>query len=143
MFAGYWNRPRDTAPALRDGWLHTGDAGSLDEQGRLFFHGRLAVKELIKTGGENLYPAEVEKVLREHAAVADAAVIGVPDAKWGESVRAVCVLRGAVTEQALIDFVGSRIAPYKRPRTVLFADVLPLEADGTHDRAKITALFGA
>jgi acyl-CoA synthetase (AMP-forming)/AMP-acid ligase II len=143
VFAGYWNRPENTALALRNGWLHTGDAGSLDEQGRLFFRGRLAAKELIKSGGENVYPAEVEKVLREHAAVADAAVIGVPDARWGESVRAVCVLRSAVTEQALIDFVGSRIASYKRPRAVVFADVLPLKADGTHDRNRIVALFGS
>lgn len=142
VFSGYWNRPADTALALRDGWLHTGDAGRLDDQGLLFFAGRRPAKELIKTGGENVYPTEVEKTLREHPAVADAAIIGVPDPKWGESVLAICVLADDVTEQALIAFVGERIAHYKRPRAIVFTDALPCKTDGTHDREKIKRLFG-
>ncbi len=143
VFSGYWERPPDNAWTLRDGWLHTGDAGSLDEQGRLFYAGRLPAKELIKSGGENIYPAEVERVLRQHPAVSDASVIGVADAKWGESIRAVCVVNRDVTPRALIDHVGERIAPYKRPRSVVFVSSLPLKQDGTHDRDQIKALFGA
>lgn len=143
VFGGYWERPQDSAWTLRDGWLHTGDAGRIDDRGRLFYTGRLPAKELIKSGGENVYPAEVEKVLREHPDVSDAVVIGVADAKWGESVRAVCVVRNGVTQQALIDYVGERIAHYKRPRSVVFAPSLPFKADGTHDREQIKALFGA
>lgn len=141
VFAGYWGRPADTAKTLRKGWLHTGDAGKLDVQGQLFYVGRMAAKELIKSGGENVYPAEVEKVLREHPAVADVAVIGVPDARWGESVRAVCVARMPVDAQVLIDHVGARIAAHKRPRSVVFTDQLPSKADGSHDREKIKAIF--
>lgn len=144
VFAGYWGRPADTAFALRAGRLHTGDCGRLDAQGLLWYSGRLATKELIKTGGENVYPEEVEAVLRQHPHVVDVAVIGVVDAHWGESVRAICVASDGASpsEQQVIDFVGERIARYKRPRAVVFAAALPKKADGTNDRDRIKQLYG-
>jgi len=141
-FLGYWQQAADTAWALRSGRLHTGDAGSLDPQGRLHYQGRLPAKELIKTGGENVYPAEVEAVLRRHPSIAEAVVIGIADATWGESVLAVCVPRGAPPDaKALIDFVGSQIASYKRPRSIVFAESLPLHGDGSHDRAAVRSQY--
>ena len=103
---------------LRDGWHHTGDIGRLDEEGSLWFVGRKAEKELIKPGGENVYPAEVGKVVLEHPAVLEVSVIGVPDPKFGEGIKAVCVLKPMGTgcgtmspsAQELIDFVAGRIA---------------------------------
>lgn len=144
VFAGYWRRPTDNANVFRSGRLHTGDSGHLDEQGVLWYRGRLATKELIKTGGENVYPEEVEAVLRLHPHVVDVAVIGVADAHWGESVRAICVTSDgtAPSEQQVIDFVGERIARYKRPRAVVFAAALPKKADGTNDRERIKQLYG-
>ena len=144
VFLGYWRRPADNKRAFRDGWLHTGDSGSFDEHGRLWYRGRLAAKELIKTGGENVYPAEVEAVLRQHPALVDAAVIGVPDARWGEAVKAVCALASGVTpsESEVIDFVARRIARYKRPRFVVFVPALPKKSDGTNDRESIRRLYG-
>ncbi len=144
VFLGYWRRPADNALVFRDGCLHTGDSGYFDGLGRLWYSGRLASKELIKTGGENVYPAEVEAVLRQHPALLDVAVIGVADAKWGESVLAVCVgAKGEMpSEQDVIDFVGERIARYKRPRKVVFVPGLPKKADGTNDRERIRQLHG-
>ncbi len=144
VFAGYWQRPADNAQVFRSGRLHTGDSGHVDTSGLLWYGGRLATKELIKTGGENVYPEEVEAVLRLHPHVADAAVIGVADAQWGEAVHAICVASDATTlsEEQLIDFVGERIARYKRPRTVVFAAGLPKKADGSNDRDRIKQLYG-
>ncbi|WP_372656971.1 AMP-binding protein [Hydrogenophaga sp.] len=143
VFAGYWQRPADNAQVFRSGRLHTGDSGHLDAQGVLWYSGRLATKELIKTGGENVYPDEVETVLRLHPQVVDVAVIGVVDAHWGESVRAICVAAEGArpSEQELIDFVGERIARYKRPRVVVFAATLPKKADGSNDRERIKQLY--
>ncbi|PUE44413.1 AMP-binding protein [Limnohabitans sp. 2KL-51] len=143
VFVGYWGRPDVSAATLRGGWLHTGDVGKFDPYGRLVYVGRLPNKELIKSGGENVYPEEVEQVLRTHPAIVDVAVFGVADKRWGESVRAVCVIRSMVDSQGLIEFVGERIASYKRPRSVIFADSLPSKADGTHDRDAIKAAFGS
>lgn len=144
VFAGYRGRPAETARTLRDGCLHTGDSGRFDAQGRLWYVGRLAVKELIKTGGENVYPSEVEAVLRQHPALREVAVIGVPDPSWGEAIKAVCTVAdgAAPTEQELIDFVAERIARYKRPRFVIFVPALPKQADGSTDRERIRQLYG-
>ena len=142
VFVGYWGRPEVSATTLRDGWLHTGDIGKFDTHGRLIFVGRLPNKELIKSGGENVYPEEVEQILRTHSAIVDVAVIGVPDKRWGESVRAVCVTSSNVEPQELIDFVGERIANFKRPSSVILVDSLPSKSDGTHDRDFIKATFG-
>jgi acyl-CoA synthetase (AMP-forming)/AMP-acid ligase II len=144
VFKGYWNLPEDTAYTFREGWHHTGDLGRFDEDGFLWYAGRKAEKELIKPGGENVYPAEVEKVILQHPAVEKVVVFGVPDPKWKEGIKAVCQLkqRQALEPQGLIDFVGERIARYKKPQYVEFVSSLPLKEDGSPDRAKIKALYG-
>jgi fatty-acyl-CoA synthase len=127
---GYWNRPEETAKTIRDGWLYTGDAGFMDEDGYVFIHDR--VKDMIISGGENVYPAEVESALHEHPAIAEVAVIGVPDEKWGETVKAIVVLRpdAELTEDELIAWSRTRIAGFKAPKSVDFAQVLPRNASG-------------
>jgi long-chain acyl-CoA synthetase len=136
---GYWDRPADSARLLRGGWLHTGDNGRIDDQGHLWYMGRLPEKELIKTGGENVYPAEIEAVILEHPEIAEVVVIGVPDPRWGEAIQAVCVAKSKVhpTQEELAEFVGDRIARYKRPRIVVFVEALPKKADGSVDRKAI------
>jgi acyl-CoA synthetase (AMP-forming)/AMP-acid ligase II len=127
---GYWKRPEETASGFRDGWLRSGDAGRIDAEGYLYIEDR--VKDMIITGGENVYPIEIETVLRQHPAVADVAVIGVPDERWGEAVKAVVVLKpnAAAADAELMEFCRGRIAGYKRPRSVAFVDALPRTALG-------------
>ncbi len=119
---GYWDAVQQRPFKPADAWHRTGDLGRLDEDGWLWFAGRATHKQLIKTGGENVYPAEVEQVLLEHPAVTEAFVFGQPDDRWGEAVHAACVLRpGAVVAEAeLIGFVEQRLARYKRPQSVRF-----------------------
>jgi acyl-CoA synthetase (AMP-forming)/AMP-acid ligase II len=145
VFRGYWRREADTAHTFRADWHHTGDMGRFDEDGYLWYAGRSPAKELIKPGGENVYPAEVEKAIREHPAIADVAVIGVPDAQWGEAIKAVCVCRPgrSVAAAELIDFVAGRIARFKKPKHVVFVAALPKTAQGATDRAKVKADYGA
>ncbi|MFJ2692078.1 long-chain fatty acid--CoA ligase [Pseudomonas sp. NPDC087336] len=130
IMQGYWNKPEETARALRDGWLYTGDAAYMDEQGYLFIVDRL--KDMIVSGGENVYSAEVENVLARHPAVALAAVIGVPHEQWGEAVHAVVVRKpGAqVDAEQLRLYCREFIAGYKCPKSVEFRDELPLSAAG-------------
>jgi len=144
VFKGYWNLPEDTAQIFREGRHHTGDLGRFDEEGFLWYAGRKAEKELIKPGGENVYPAEVEKVILQHPAIEKTVVIGVPDPKWKEGIKAVCQLRKghSLDPQALIDFVGEHIARYKKPRVVQFVEELPVLQDGSIDRAKVKRLYG-
>ena len=144
VFQGYWNLPQDTAYAFRGGWHHTGDLGRFDPAGFLFYAGRKAEKELIKPGGENVYPAEVEKVILEHPALAQAVVFGVPDPKWKEGIKAVCILKAGqnVDARELIVFVGQRIASYKKPQYVEFVKSFPVLKDGSPDRAKLKELYG-
>jgi acyl-CoA synthetase (AMP-forming)/AMP-acid ligase II len=144
VFQGYWNLPEDTAYTFREGWHHTGDLARFDEEGFLWYAGRKAEKELIKPGGENVYPAEVEKVIMQHPAVEKTVVFGVPDPKWGEGVKAVCQLREgqSLEPQELTDFVGVRIARYKKPQYVEFVSDLPLREDGSPDRDKVKKLHG-
>lgn len=144
VFKGYWNLPGDTAHTFRDGWHHTGDLGRLDEDGYLWFEGRALEKELIKTGGENVYPSEVENVVRQHPLVKDVAVIGVLDSHWGEAIKAVCVLEPGsfLSEADLIDFVAQRIARFKKPKYVVYVDELPRNASGCVDRNKVREGFG-
>jgi acyl-CoA synthetase (AMP-forming)/AMP-acid ligase II len=130
VLGGYWRNPEATAASFTDGWFHTGDVGRWDADGYLYIVDRK--KDMILTGGENVYPREVEEVLYRHPAVADAAVIGAPDLKWGEKVVAVIVARAGheVTGADLVAFCRHEIAGYKRPRHVTFIDVLPRNASG-------------
>jgi long-chain acyl-CoA synthetase len=128
---GYFNRPAETAAALTpDGWLRTGDGGHLDEDGYLFLADR--IKDMIVSGGENVYPVEVEEALAQHADVADVAVIGVPDAHWGEAVKALVVPRPGArpAPEDLIAFARERLAGYKLPRSVDLVDELPRTLSG-------------
>jgi acyl-CoA synthetase (AMP-forming)/AMP-acid ligase II len=144
VFNGYWNLSKETGYTLREGWHHTGDQGKLDEDGFLWYAGRKAEKELIKPGGENVYPAEVEKVILQHPAVEKTVVFGVPDPRWKEGIKAVCQLKEgrALEPQELIDFVGERIARFKKPQYVQFVSDIPLLEDGLPDRAKVKGMYG-
>ncbi|WP_337187926.1 long-chain-fatty-acid--CoA ligase [Phenylobacterium sp.] len=130
LMSGYWNMPEATTEALRGGWLHTGDAGYLDAEGYLFIRDR--IKDMIVSGAENVYPAEVEGVLYKHPAVAEAAVIGVPDARWGEMVMAVIVAKpdAAVTQDQLDVFCRDHLGGFKVPRRYEFLSALPRNASG-------------
>jgi long-chain acyl-CoA synthetase len=144
VFKGYWNLAEDNARTFRNDWHHTGDMGRFDEDGFLFYAGRKPEKELIKPGGENVYPAEVEAVIQEHPAVAETVVFGVPDPKWKEGIKAVCVLNPGqdLDAEALVKFVGERIARYKKPQYVEFVAELPKSGDGAVDRSKVKATYG-
>jgi long-chain acyl-CoA synthetase len=131
VMAGYFERPEETAAALTpDGWLRTGDGGYLDEDGYLFLTDR--IKDMIVSGGENVYPVEVEEALAHHPDVAEVAVIGVPDERWGETVKALVVPRSRRTPTAdeLVEFARTRLAGYKLPRSIEFVDDLPRTATG-------------
>ena len=131
VMKGYWNMPEETAEAIVDGgWFRSGDAGFIDADGYVYIHDR--VKDMIVSGGENVYPAEVENILMSHPAIADVAVIGIPDEKWGETPKAVVVRKAGVevTEQEIIDFTKERLAKFKCPTSVDWIDVLPRNPSG-------------
>ncbi|MBU6373006.1 MAG: long-chain-fatty-acid--CoA ligase [Alphaproteobacteria bacterium] len=130
VMKGYWNKPDATADTIRNGWLHTGDAAYKDEEGFFFIYDR--VKDMIVTGGENVYPAEVENAIFGHPAVADVAVIGVPDDKWGEAVKAVVVAKPGATidPAAIIAHAKERIAGYKVPKSIDVVDAIPRNPSG-------------
>jgi acyl-CoA synthetase (AMP-forming)/AMP-acid ligase II len=144
VFQGYFGQPDVTAYTLRNGWHHTGDVGRFDDEGWLYYVRRKPEKELIKPGGENVYPAEVESVIVQMDGVAAACVYGIPDVKWGEAIKAVVEVRPAdrYTAQHVIDFVGSKIARFKRPHAVAFTDALPRTAGGAVDREAVKARWG-
>ncbi|MCK9275370.1 MAG: AMP-binding protein [Syntrophales bacterium] len=144
VFQGYWGLEKETAYTFRNGWHHTGDIGRFDEDGYLWYVKRKAQKELIKPGGENVYPAEVEKAILEHGDIAEASVIGVPDETWGEAIKAVCVLKKGkeITPDQLIHYVASKIARYKKPKYVVFVDSLPRTEEGEIDRAAVKKEHG-
>ncbi len=127
---GYWKLPEKTAETIVDGWLHTGDAGYVDEEG--FFYIRDRVKDMIVSGGENIYPAEVENALFGHPAIQDVAVIAVPDKKFGEAALAICVLKPdtSTNDEELIAFCRDHLAGYKTPRQYAFVDELPRNPSG-------------
>lgn len=139
---GYWNKPDASAEATRNGWFHTGDAGCFDEDGHLYVLDR--VKDMVITGGENVYAAEVENVLFGMPEVLEAAIIGLPDEKWGEAVTAVVVARPGqpVTEKTVIDRCREAMAHYKAPRRVIFTDVLPRNAMGKVLKRDLRASYG-
>lgn len=140
---GYWNRPEETAKTIVDGWLYTGDLARCDGEGYYYIVGRS--KDLIISGGENIYPAEVESVLHAHPAVAEAAMIGVLDEKWGEVGRAIVVAQNGVALAAddLIAFCQPRLARYKIPKSFVFVASLPKTAAGKIDKQVLQEKYGA
>jgi len=140
---GYWNQPEATAKTLIDGWVHTGDAGYLDEEGYVYVHDR--IKDMVLYAGENVYPAEIESVLCAHPAVREAAVIGVPDERWGELVKAVVVLHEGASLRAreLIAFARAALADFKVPKSVDFVDALPRTPSGKIKKAVLREPYWA
>ena len=142
---GYWNRPDETAEALRGGWMHTGDGGYMDDDSYVFVVDR--IKDMIITGGENVYSIEVENVISQHPSIATCAVIGLPDDKWGERVHAVVVLQpgAALDLEELQALAREHIAGYKIPRSISFTDALPMSAAGKvlKRELRVAALGGA
>jgi acyl-CoA synthetase (AMP-forming)/AMP-acid ligase II len=130
LMRGYWKLPAESAEALRDGWMHTGDLGRMDDEGYLYIVDR--ANDVIVSGGENIYPRTVEEVLLQHPEIADAAAIGVPDDQWGEAVKAIVVLReGArVAANDIMEFCRERLGGFERPRSIDFRDALPYTASG-------------
>jgi long-chain acyl-CoA synthetase len=145
IFQGYFAQPEVTAYTFRGGWHHTGDVGRFDADGYLYYVKRKPEKELIKPGGENVYPAEVETVIMQMDGVTGVCVYGIPDARWGEAIKAVVEVKaaGRYTAQQVSDFVASKIARYKKPHAVAFTDKLPRAADGAVDREAVKATWGA
>ncbi len=126
---GYWNKPDATKESIVDGWFYSGDAGYFDEENYLFIHDR--VKDMIVSGGENIYPAEVENALMSHEKILDAAVVGIPDEKWGEAVKAFVVLSdSSLDEDQIISYARTKIAGYKCPRSINFISQLPRNPSG-------------
>jgi fatty-acyl-CoA synthase len=134
---GYWRNEQATADALRDGWFHTGDSARQDGDGFYYIVGRY--KDMLKSGGENIYAAEVEAVFREHPGVADAALIGQPDAKWGEVGVMIVVARAdtKISEQELLAFCNERLARFKIPKRIIFVDALPYSPYGKVEKLKL------
>jgi long-chain acyl-CoA synthetase len=143
IMLGYWNKPEETAKALRDGWLYTGDGGYMDAEGNLYIVDR--IKDMIVSGGENVYSAEVENAIAQHPAVAVCAVVGIPHEKWGEAVHAIVVRKpgAALDEEAVRMHCRDRIAGYKCPKTVEFRDELPLSSAGKILKRDLRAPFWA
>ena len=142
LMTGYWRRPEASAATIVDGWLHTGDIGRIDERGFLYILDR--AKDMIISGGLNVYPLEIEEVLLKHPDVEEVCVVGVPDEKWGEAVRAVVVAsRDGLTAEELIGLVGEHLAPYKKPKAVDFVDSLPRTSYGKVAKREVRATYWA
>jgi acyl-CoA synthetase (AMP-forming)/AMP-acid ligase II len=137
VFSGYLENREASQEALRDGWLHTGDVGEIGADGSLAIRGR--IKEMIISGGFNVYPREVELVLETHPAVSEVAVAGVPSERWGEEVTAYVVAAAAVEGEELMAYARERLAPYKCPRRVVFLEALPRNAMGKVQRSALGA----
>lgn len=138
----YWNRPEESRRAFRDGWLYTGDLALKDEEGFVYFLGRR--DDMIISGGENVYPAEVEEAILSYAKVADVAVLGVADEKWGETVKAIIAPKAGlqISEEEILDHLRTKISGFKRPRVIEFVDTLPKIGSGKLDRVQIKKLYG-
>jgi acyl-CoA synthetase (AMP-forming)/AMP-acid ligase II len=137
----YWNRPKETGETIIDGWLHTGDLAYYDEKGFIYIVDRK--KDMIVTGGENVYSREVEDVLYRHPAIAEVAVIGIPDPSWVERVHAVAVLKpnAMATESEIIGFCKEHLASYKAPKSVEFVETLPKNPQGKILKKEIRASY--
>lgn len=140
---GYWRNQKATAEALRDGWVYTGDLGTFDEDGYIYLIDRK--KDMIISGGYNIYAREVEDILHIHPAIAEAAVIGIPDDEWGESVKAIVVLKPSMTlsEEEVVQFCKDRLASYKKPKSVDFVSELPKTSIGKISKKDLKAPFWA
>jgi fatty-acyl-CoA synthase len=139
---GYWNRPEATEEAIVDGWLHSGDAAKYDEEGFYYIVDRW--KDMYISGGENVYPAEVESVIYEHPAVAEVAIIGVPHPKWQEVGKAIVVVKEghSITAEEIIEFCQGKLAKFKIPKSVAFVDALPRTAAGKVLKRELRSQFG-
>jgi len=139
VFAGYYSNPEANAKAFRDGWFRTGDLGHLDEEGFLYITGRAS--DMYISGGSNVYPREIEEKLLAHPAIAEVAIVGVPDETWGEVGVAVCVLRpeASLNEPELLAWMDGKVARYKLPKRVFFWDALPKSAYGKITKKNIRA----
>ena len=144
VFQGYYDQPDVTEHTFRARWHHTGDVGRFDQEGYLYYVKRKPEKELIKPGGENVYPAEVESVIMEIDGVVSVCVIGVPDPQWGEAIKAVVEIASGVqlSEEQVIDHVANRIARFKKPQRVEFTDSLPKTEEGLVDREAVKTAWG-
>ncbi|HEX9074123.1 MAG TPA: hypothetical protein VF932_00005, partial [Anaerolineae bacterium] len=142
VFSGYWNRPEASAEVFADGWFRTGDLASQDEEGLTYVVGRS--KEMFKSGGLNVYPAEIEALLSQHPAVREVCVIGVPDPKWNEVGRAIVAFKPGMTAtpEELFGFCEGKLARYKIPKSVVSVDALPRNALGKVVRADLKARYG-
>jgi len=142
VFGGYWNKPKETAEVIVDGWLRTGDLARVDEDGCYYIVGRS--KAMIRSGGENIYPAEVEDVMHSHVDVADAALIPVPDPKWGEVGRAIVMLKPGsnLSEEDLTSWIRDQMAHFKVPKLIVFVDQLPKTAANKTDKKILIDLYG-
>ena len=143
IMVGYWRRPEESAKAIKDGWLHTGDLGYYDEQGFIYIVDRK--KDMIISGGENIYPKEIEEVLYRHPAVAEAAVIGVPDPYWVEKVQATIVLApgAAAAPEEIIAFCRQHMAHFKAPKVVEIVAELPKSPQGKILKRELRKLYGS
>lgn len=143
VMSGYWNKPEESEEALRGNWMHTGDGGFMDEDGFVYIVDR--IKDMIISGGENVYSVEVENVIAKHPAVASCAVIGVPDDQWGERVHAVIVLQSGASldETGPREFCKAHIAGYKAPRTIEIRDALPISGAGKILKRELRAPYWA
>jgi acyl-CoA synthetase (AMP-forming)/AMP-acid ligase II len=130
----YWNKPEETSDLMVDGWVRTGDGATWDDEGFYYIVDR--IKSMIISGGENIFPSEIERCLGDHPEIAEAVVVGVPDAQWGEVVKAVVVRspRSELTAEQIMDYVGQQLASYKKPRIVEFMDELPMTPTGKVNR---------
>ena len=137
----YWRQPAETESAIKNGWLYTGDLGYYDKSGNIYLVDRK--KDMIISGGENVYPREVEEVLYQHPAVEEAAVIGIPDPYWVESVHAVVVLKKgtSMTEKEIMDFCKEKMARYKAPKSVDFVEMLPKNPQGKILKRELRKLY--
>ncbi len=141
VMQGYYQEPEATAQAIKNGWLYTGDMGYIDDNGDLWVIQRRS--DLIVTGGENVYPSEVEAILRQHPAVKDACIVGVPDVEWGQRVAAMVVIEEGkhITADDLMAFSRQHLAGYKQPRLIKFVDELPQTASGKVHRSRVQELL--
>ena len=141
LLKSYWKKPEESAEVTAGGWYHSGDAASVDEEGFVYIKDR--VKDMIITGGENVFPAEVENALHSHPDITDVAVIGVPDDKWGEAIVAAVVLSPGVelSETEIIDYARTQVAGFKVPKAINFIDALPRNPSGKILRRELRAPY--